>query len=183
MQKTQRNPSDNGLPETDRVVYEGSLSTLTNLYLFTNHGNLIYRPVHELVESKWKDVGQHLSQELGLAADESIIRVFALEALDDPDLAFLLATNDGFIKQVALAVKGMRDLKHSKSVFEACVEINRLENVGDTLRDKILAELFENEKDPIVVIKWKEIYQDAETITDICEDVAHVVDAIVVKQA
>ncbi|KIY24063.1 hypothetical protein SB57_10370, partial [Lactobacillus delbrueckii subsp. bulgaricus] len=36
---------DNGLPETDRVVYEGSLSTLTNLYLFTNHGNLIYRPV------------------------------------------------------------------------------------------------------------------------------------------
>lgn len=76
---------------------------MTNLYLFTNHGNLIYRPVHELVESKWKDVGQHLSQELGLAADESIIRVFALEALDDPDLAFLLATNDGFIKQVALA--------------------------------------------------------------------------------
>lgn len=94
---------DNGLPETDRVVYEGTLSTLTNLYLFTNHGNLIYRPVHELVESKWKDVGQHLSQELGLAADESIIQVFALDRLDDPDLAFLLATNDGFIKQVALA--------------------------------------------------------------------------------
>ncbi|MST80206.1 DNA topoisomerase IV subunit A [Lactobacillus equicursoris] len=93
---------DNGLPETDRVVYEGTLSTLTNLYLFTNYGNLIYRPVHELTETKWKDVGQHLSQELGLAADEQIIQVYALEKLDDEDAAFLMATNDGFIKQVAL---------------------------------------------------------------------------------
>ncbi|MGN1407173.1 DNA topoisomerase IV subunit A [Lactobacillus sp.] len=94
---------DNGLPETDRVVYEGTLSTLTNLYLFTNYGNLIYRPVHELTETKWKDVGQHLSQELGLAADEQIIQVYALEKLDDADAAFLMATNDGFIKQVALS--------------------------------------------------------------------------------
>lgn len=93
---------DNGLPETDRVVYEGTLSTLTNLYLFTNYGNLIYRPVHELTETKWKDVGQHLSQELGLAADEQIIQVYALEKLDDEAAAFLMATNDGFIKQVAL---------------------------------------------------------------------------------
>lgn len=93
---------DNGLPETDRVVYEGTLSTLTNLYLFTNYGNLIYRPVHELTETKWKDVGQHLSQELGLAADEQIIQVYALEKLDDEAAAFLTATNDGFIKQVAL---------------------------------------------------------------------------------
>lgn len=93
---------DNGLPETDRVVYEGTLSTLTNLYLFTNYGNLIYRPVHELTETKWKDVGQHLSQELGLAVDEQIIQVYALEKLDDEDAAFLMATNDGFIKQVAL---------------------------------------------------------------------------------
>ncbi|CCK84286.1 DNA topoisomerase IV, A subunit [Lactobacillus equicursoris 66c] len=93
---------DNGLPETDRVVYEGTLSTLINLYLFTNYGNLIYRPVHELTETKWKDVGQHLSQELGLAADEQIIQVYALEKLDDEDAAFLMATNDGFIKQVAL---------------------------------------------------------------------------------
>ncbi|MEE9111975.1 MAG: DNA topoisomerase IV subunit A, partial [Lactobacillus sp.] len=42
--------AENGLPETDEVVFEQTLSTLTNLYLFTNHGNLIYRPVHELVE-------------------------------------------------------------------------------------------------------------------------------------
>ena len=87
------------------------------------------------------------------------------------------------VEAVARAVKGMRDIKHYKAVSEACVEINRLENVGDSMRDQVLAELFEKEKDPIAVIKWKEIYQDAETVLDICEDVAHVVDSILVKQA
>lgn len=87
------------------------------------------------------------------------------------------------VKAVECAVKGMRNLKNMKSVSESCVEINRLENVGDTMRDKVLANLFETEKDPIAVIKWKEVYQDAETVLDICEDVAHVVESILVKQA
>jgi len=63
------------------------------------------------------------------------------------------------------------------------VEVNRLENVGDAMRDKVLGELFETEKDPIVVIKLKEIYEDAETVLDICEDVVNVVESILVKQA
>jgi len=81
------------------------------------------------------------------------------------------------------AVKGMRNLKNLKSVKDSCVEINRLENVGDSMRDVMLVKLFETEKDPIAVIKWKEIYQDCETVLDICEDVAHVVSSILVKQA
>jgi hypothetical protein len=63
------------------------------------------------------------------------------------------------------------------------VEVNRLENVGDAMRDEALAKLFEEEKDPIAIIKWKEIYQYAETVLDICEDVANVVESILVKQA
>jgi hypothetical protein len=74
-------------------------------------------------------------------------------------------------------------MKNAKSIQEACVEINRLENVGDAMRDEILADLFEKSKDPIAVIKWKEIYQDAETVLDICEDVTHVVGDIMLKQA
>jgi len=81
------------------------------------------------------------------------------------------------------AVKGMRNMKNLKIVKDACVEINRLENVGDSMRDTMLAKLFDTEKDPIAVIKWKEIYQDCETVLDICEDVAHVVSSILVKQA
>jgi hypothetical protein len=84
---------------------------------------------------------------------------------------------------VERAVKGLRKPKKSKLVLDSCVEINRLENVGDTMRDEALAKLFEEEKNPIAIIKWKEIYQYAETVLDICEDVANVVESIIVKQA
>jgi topoisomerase-4 subunit A len=93
---------DNGLPAGDKVVFEKTVSTLTNLYLFTSYGNLIYRPVYELTEARWKDTGQHLSQELGLAPDEEIIRVFDLPKLSEAAV-FLMATSDGFIKQTKLA--------------------------------------------------------------------------------
>ena len=94
--------ADNGLPDGDKVVYENTISTLSNLYLFTNRGNVIYRPVHELVEAKWKETGQHMSQEIGLDNDEKIIRVFVLDKLS-ANINFLLATNDGYIKQLELA--------------------------------------------------------------------------------
>lgn len=93
--------ADNGLPDGDKVIYENTLSTLSNLYLFTNHGNVIYRPVHELVETKWKETGQHLSQEIGLDSDEQIIRVFVFDNLNVTK-NFVLATNDGYIKQLGL---------------------------------------------------------------------------------
>ncbi len=94
--------SDNGLPDGDKVIFEKTMSTLDNLYIFTNKGNLIYRPVHELIETKWKETVQHLSQEIGLDNDEEIIRVFEINDLK-ASLNFLIATNDGYIKQVTLA--------------------------------------------------------------------------------
>ncbi|MDD2752265.1 MAG: DUF47 family protein [Candidatus Omnitrophica bacterium] len=87
------------------------------------------------------------------------------------------------IQALARAVKGLRNMKNAQLIKDACVEVNRLENVGDSKRDRVLAELFETEKNPIAVIKWKEVYQDAETVLDICEDVTHVVNSIMVKQA
>jgi hypothetical protein len=90
---------------------------------------------------------------------------------------------DDSVQAVAKAVKGLNNTKNSKAITEACEEVNRLENVGDSMRDEFLAELFESEKDPITVIRWKDIYQYAETVLDICEDVAHKVDSILVKHA
>jgi predicted phosphate transport protein (TIGR00153 family) len=87
------------------------------------------------------------------------------------------------VSTVARAVKGLRNMKNSKAISDYCVEIHRLENVGDTMRDTVLAGLFETEKDPIAIIKWKEIYQNAEEVLDICEGVAQVVQGILVKQA
>lgn len=110
------------------------------------------------------------------------MKVYKLEGIDKNLVLFAVVIEDS-VRAVACAVKGLRNLKNLKSVTDACVEINRLENVGDTMRDTMLAELFETSKDPFALIKWKEIYQDAETVLDICEDVAHVVQSILVKQA
>lgn len=99
------------------------------------------------------------------------------------DLIAFAAVIDESVRAMSCGVKGLRNTKNSKSVMESCVEVNRLENVGDTMRDAVLVKLFDTEKDPIAVIKWKEIFQDAETVLDICEDVVHMVSSILVKQA
>ena len=75
----------------------------------------------------------------------------------DKNLVQFATVIDESVRAVARAVKGLRHLKNSKSVAESCVEVNRLENVGDSMRDAMLAELFEKEKDPIHIMKWKEI--------------------------
>ena len=88
------------------------------------------------------------------------------------------------VTAVASAVKGLHaHKKDNKAVLSACVEVNRLENVGDGMRDVFLANLFETVRDPIALIKLKEIYEDSETMLDICEDVVHVIESIIVKQA
>ncbi len=101
----------------------------------------------------------------------------------DKNLVEFSGIIDQSVRAVARAIGGLRNHKNGQVVFEACVEINRLENVGDAMRDHALSELFASARDPISVIKWKDIYQEAETVLDVCEDVAHVVDSIMVKQA
>ncbi len=108
--------------------------------------------------------------------------IYKLTSVDKNLIEFASVIEES-VKAVSCAVKSLRNMKNSKDIMCSCVEINRLENVGDSMRDKMLAELFETEKNPIAVIKLKEIYQDAETILDICEDVTHVVGAIILKQA
>lgn len=61
------------------------------------------------------------------------------------------------------------------------VEINRLENEADRIYQEAIRQLFEGERDPIVIIKWKELLDVLELITDACEDVANVIEGVVVK--
>ncbi|HMM37071.1 MAG TPA: DUF47 family protein [Thermoanaerobaculia bacterium] len=81
--------------------------------------------------------------------------------------------------QKAMAL--LSDLKHSKQILEACVEINRLENEADTVAQLAIGRLFAEARDPIEVMKWKEIYDFVEGATDRCEDVANTLEAIVIK--
>lgn len=112
----------------------------------------------------------------------SRLKVYRLSGIYPNLIKFSQVIEESVIA-ISHAIKAMHNIKNLKAVSDACVEINRLENVGDAMRDEMLTELFDNEKDHIAVIKWKEIYQEAETILDICEDVAHMVQSIMLKQA
>jgi uncharacterized protein len=112
----------------------------------------------------------------------SRLRIYNISGVDKNLVEFAVVIEQS-VQAVARAVGGLRRIKNVRVVFDACVEVNRLENVGDAMRDRVLMELFTTVQDPIAVIKWKDIYQDAETVLDICEDVANIVDSIMVKQA
>jgi predicted phosphate transport protein (TIGR00153 family) len=80
------------------------------------------------------------------------------------------------------AVKKLK-AKNYAHVQEHCIEINRLENRVDRAFRDALGKLFDEVKDPILIIKWKEIYEHLEDASDRCEDVANVLEAIVLKYA
>ena len=70
-----------------------------------------------------------------------------------------------------------------REMLPLTVELNRIENAADQVTSKAVGELFANEKDPIEVIKWREIYGLLEGATDRCEDAANVIEGIVLKHA
>jgi predicted phosphate transport protein (TIGR00153 family) len=79
--------------------------------------------------------------------------------------------------------KAFEALEKNEKLMEHCIEINRLENEADRLVRSAVAELFEKEKDPIQLIKLKEVYEFLEATTDNCEDVADVLQNVVVKNS
>jgi len=78
------------------------------------------------------------------------------------------------------AVGGLNDMKNARRIMDYCIEIHRLENIGDEQSRKALAKLFKS-SDAMYALKWKEIYDHVENAIDKCEDVASIVEGIVVK--
>jgi len=115
---TASDPEDNGLKDEDYPIFMEKLSTLDHLMMFTSKGNLIYRPVHEISDVKWKETGEHISQTIGLASDEEIVATFAFKTLKEPG-RFLIATSDGYIKQTAFSdLTPGRTYKSRAAVYE-----------------------------------------------------------------
>jgi len=85
------------------------------------------------------------------------------------------------VDAVKNAILSLKDIKKPRRILEYCIEINRLENSGDSIREKAIMELFEKEKNPIEIIKWKEIYEVLETVLDSCEKVARTIEEVLVK--
>jgi predicted phosphate transport protein (TIGR00153 family) len=87
------------------------------------------------------------------------------------------------VDQTQQVEKAMEALRDKGGITASTAEIDRLEHEGDVVYQESIVTLFEIEKDPIQVIKWKELYGHLEAATDRCEDIANVVDGISVKHA
>ena len=81
---------------------------------------------------------------------------------------------------ITKAISCLKDKKYSY-IQEYCIEINSLENRGDRIFRAALVKLFDTEQDPIFVIKWKDLYEMLEEANDTCEDVADILEGIVLK--
>lgn len=84
---------------------------------------------------------------------------------------------------LAKAVSELKNLKNIRTITDACIKINSIENKADYVFDKAVGDLFQYEKDAIRLIKYKEVLSALETATDMCEDVADVLETILVKNA
>ena len=109
----------------------------------------------------------------------SVIRLYQISHVrpDARDLGRIIKAST---EQVVMAMKA---LGKKQGISAAAVEINRLENEGDRAHQIALRRLFEEERDAIQIIKWKEILDFLEAATDRCEDVANVLEGVVVKHA
>lgn len=85
--------------------------------------------------------------------------------------------------QIRIAVKELRDMKNMRSITEALVKINSIENQADDVFDMSIERLFDTEPDAKEVIKKREIYQVMEIVTDKCEDASNVIESIIIKYA
>lgn len=93
--------NENGLKDEDYPIFMRQMNARDHLFMFTSKGNLIYRPIFEIADVRWKDTGEHISQTIGLDNDEEIIGTFAFSSLKEKGV-FLIATDDGHIKRTKL---------------------------------------------------------------------------------
>lgn len=82
---------------------------------------------------------------------------------------------------ITLVVAGLRDMGDGTAILRNCVEIKRCETDADAIHADAVARLFQDEKDAVAVIKWRDIFEGVEAATDACEDVANIVEGIVLE--
>ena len=79
--------------------------------------------------------------------------------------------------------RAVHAMESPDKALQHVIEINRLENESDRICRTLIAQLFEEEKDPVQIIKWKEIFEVIETAVDKCEDVSNVIESVILKNA
>ena len=112
-------------------------------------------------------------------ASAAIVRLYQIQHVraDARELARMISQSTAQIVSATKALGG------KGNVSQFAVEINRLENEADRAHQDAVRRLFEEERDPVAIMKWKEILDYLEQATDRCEDVANVLESVVVKHA
>jgi predicted phosphate transport protein (TIGR00153 family) len=120
------------------------------------------------------DLADAASERLGLYDIDTVL----------PEARELCGVLVAQVEKMEVAVKGLREIKKNPdAVLDACREMNVLENQADSLTRRTMAKLFKRGNDPLTVIKWKEIVDLLEAATDRAEDVANVIEGVVLEHA
>ena len=118
------------------------------------------------------------------SADAAAERVVMYEIpATTPDAAELARLLVASMEKVQLVVKALRTIKQPEQILAGCKEIKKLEHQADDVLRAALARLFKSGADPLMVIKWKEIYDLIEAATDRCLQVANVIEGVVLEHS
>lgn len=146
---------DNGLSKDDYPVFLTKTNTLKQLFIFTNKGHLIYKPIHQIAESRWKDLGEHLSQTTsGLLEDEYVVSVIIYDyplSNEQKKESILLTSSDSFIKQIS--VENILPTKYYKKRVNTVISVKENADLVSAVK------LSGSEKEIIMVSQRGSIYK------------------------
>lgn len=100
-----------------------------------------------------------------------------------PEARAMAELIDMAVNALKILFEHLKDIKKPLRIMEQVIEVNRIENEGDVLYRDALSNLFKTEADPIEVIKWKHLFEQMEGALDSCEDVANIIEGVVMKYA
>lgn len=88
------------------------------------------------------------------------------------------------VEEIDRATRLVWDLSHEKRIYESIVKISELENQGDALYNTVIADLFKSDaRNPVEILKWKEVYDGLETACDLCKEFTHTLGNVIIKNA
>ncbi len=117
-----------------------------------------------------------------ILASAKSLELFGIGKPDETCRELARLVNEG-CRIVQIIVQGLRHLHKANGHSEFVVQINSMENEADEVYDKAIQHLFAHEKDPIQLIKMRDVYTTLELATDKCEDVGNVIESIMLKYA
>ena len=161
--------------QIEEVEHQGDLTTheIADRLNRTFNTPFDHEDIHELT-ARLDDVLDNIEA----TADRMFLYEAGRASAEMVTLAEVLADS---AKALAAAVEGIHDVtRNGRRIMDYCIEIHRLENVGDEQSRLALARLFRG-TDALYALKWKEIYDHVENAIDKCEDVATILEGIVVK--